>query len=95
VAAGEAERAARTRLDADWVLVKLRAKAEATGEGTTHAGRVRALDLLGPHLGMWRDGPAVLVAAPRSTWPPCPTPTWTPWSPSSPARASRPPSRTG
>jgi len=47
----------RTEITADWVLLRLRDEAERTGEGASHSARVRALELLGRHLGLF-DGPA-------------------------------------
>lgn len=48
-------RAERAELDADWVLKNLVAEALDRGEGSTHGGRVRALELLGKHLGIFED----------------------------------------
>ena len=48
-----AERSERVKLDADWVVCRLREEAEFTGEGSSHSGRVRALELLGKHLGLF------------------------------------------
>ena len=49
------ERAERLELTADWVLSRLRDEAEDRREGATHAGRIRALEILGKHLGLFRD----------------------------------------
>ena len=45
------ERSAELELDAEWVLDRLRTEAERTGEGSSHAARVRALELIGKHIG--------------------------------------------
>jgi phage terminase small subunit len=70
VAAGIAERAKRTEITQDWVLERLKEVAERSlqhepardAEGNIvgdysfqHAGANRALELLGKHLGMFRD----------------------------------------
>src|SRR5690606_37579871 len=47
-----AERAKRTELTADWVVARLRAEAEGSGKGSSPSARVRALELLGKHLGL-------------------------------------------
>lgn len=49
------ERSDRTALDADWVLRRLREEADERGEGSSHAARVRAIELAGKHLGMFAD----------------------------------------
>ncbi len=43
----------RTELTQDWVLTQLRTEARESGEGSSHGARVRALELLGKHLGMF------------------------------------------
>lgn len=48
-----AERAERTGITADWVVQQLQAEAGKTGEGSSHGARIRALELLGKHVGMW------------------------------------------
>jgi phage terminase small subunit len=48
-------RAERIHLDQNFVIERLIAEATATGEGTTHAARVRALELLGKHQSMFID----------------------------------------
>lgn len=53
IAAGQKERAQRLELTQDWVVGQLREAALDRSEGTSHAARVRALELLGKHLGMW------------------------------------------
>lgn len=45
------ERSAELELDAEWVLDRLRTEAERCGEGSSHAARVRALELIGKHVG--------------------------------------------
>ena len=49
---------AKAELSAEWVLERL--KQIASGD---RASAVRALELLGKHLGLWKDGPAVTVNA--------------------------------
>jgi hypothetical protein len=48
-------RSERTAIDQDYVLRRLKAEAELRGEGASHSARVRALELLGKHLGMFPD----------------------------------------
>lgn len=50
-----ADREARTEITADYVLRRLREEAELTGEGSSHSARIRALELLGKHQGMFAD----------------------------------------
>ena len=47
------ERKERVKVDADYVLARLIEEAEFTGEGSSHSGRVRALELLGKHVGLF------------------------------------------
>lgn len=49
------KRAARTEVTADYVIKGLKAEAELVGEGSSQAGRTRALELLGKHLGIFSD----------------------------------------
>jgi hypothetical protein len=44
-----------TGVTAAWVLLRLRAEAEFTGEGSSHAARVSALGLAMRHLGMFLE----------------------------------------
>ena len=48
-----AERTKRVKLDADWVVCRLREEAEYQGEGSSPSARVKALELLGKHLGLF------------------------------------------
>jgi hypothetical protein len=48
-------RSARTELSADYVVRRLMAEAELQGPGASHAARVRSLELLGKHVGMFPD----------------------------------------
>ncbi len=50
-----AERAGKVDLTAEWVLNRLRAEAEFTGEGSSHSARVRALELLGKRFGLFEE----------------------------------------
>ena len=43
------------QVDADYVLKALKTEAEREGEGTTQSARVRAIELLGKHQGMFTD----------------------------------------
>lgn len=43
------------QLTASWVLGRLKAEAEFHGDGATHAARIRAAELIGRHLGMFKD----------------------------------------
>lgn len=45
----------RLEVDQDYVIQKLKEEAELTGEGSSHAARIRALELLGKHLRMFTD----------------------------------------
>lgn len=49
------ERSARIRKTQDDVLIALWEEATRMGEGCSHSARVRALELFGKHLGMFRD----------------------------------------
>lgn len=49
----QAARAARVEITAEWVLRQLQEEATDRGEGASHAARVKALELLGKHLGMF------------------------------------------
>jgi phage terminase small subunit len=53
IIAAKAERARRCKLSADWVIRRLRK--EATAKGENASARVRALELLGKHLGLFVD----------------------------------------
>lgn len=55
IEAANAEAAKRRGITADWVMVKLKAEATRMGKGATHAGRIRALELIGKRLGMFKD----------------------------------------
>ena len=48
-------RSERTELTADWVLMRLREEASERRDGSSHAARVRALELLGKHLDIFED----------------------------------------
>lgn len=49
------ERAKRVAVTQDYVIRMLQDEAEFHGEGSSHAARIRAIELLGKHLGMFRD----------------------------------------
>ena len=53
IAGAQAKRAERTQITADWVLERLRDEATRQGEGSSHTARVRALQLLGLHFGLF------------------------------------------
>jgi phage terminase small subunit len=55
IVAAKAERAARCKLSATWVIRRLRKEATATGPNASPAARDRALELLGKHLGLFPD----------------------------------------
>lgn len=55
IAAGQAARAARVQVSADYVLQRLMMEAEREGEGSSHAARVSALEKLGKTLAMFTD----------------------------------------
>lgn len=64
IRSARAEQQARTQITADYVLRRLRLEAHRTGKGSQHSARVRALELLGRHLGLWveaGDGQQVVV----------------------------------
>lgn len=46
-------RAERTEITQDYVLARLKIESERTEEGSSHAARVSAINLLGKHLGMF------------------------------------------
>ncbi len=50
-----ADREARTEITADYVLRRLKEESELTGEGSSHSARIKALELLGKHHGMFSD----------------------------------------
>jgi phage terminase small subunit len=52
---GKRDRGARTAITQDWALERLRAEAENTGEGSSHAARVTAIGLAMKHLGMMTE----------------------------------------
>lgn len=49
IAAGQAERTERTKIDIDYVIQRLAIEAEREGEGTSHSARVSALGQLRQH----------------------------------------------
>lgn len=50
------DEAAKARgLSREWVLTRLQKEAELAGEGSTASARVRALELLGKHVGLFAD----------------------------------------
>jgi len=49
------ERSERTQISADYVIERLKEEAEYEGEGSCPMARVKALELLGKHLGMFWD----------------------------------------
>lgn len=49
------ERSERTKISADYVIQRLKEEAEYDGEGASPMARVKALELLGKHLGMFWD----------------------------------------
>ena len=53
IAKCEREAATRVEVSVDWVLTRLRDEALNTGEDATAMSRLRALELLGKHIGMW------------------------------------------
>ena len=55
LAAAMAAREERTEITADYVLRRLKEEAELTGEGSSHSARIKALELLGKHQGMFAD----------------------------------------
>ena len=55
VKAGREAKAKDARVDAQWVLSRLKEEADAKGEGTSHSARVKALELFCKHLGLFAD----------------------------------------
>lgn len=53
--AARADLSKRNELDADWVLGRLRKEALSRRIGSSHAARVRALELIGKQLGMFKE----------------------------------------
>ncbi len=48
-------RSEKAGITAEWVLQRLKTEAERQGAGAGHAARVRALELIGKHVGMFID----------------------------------------
>src|SRR5262245_20640702 len=57
IQAARAEQSARLKTSADEVLIGLRREAEYRGDGSTHAARIRAWELLGKTQGLFRETP--------------------------------------
>lgn len=55
VRAGREAKAKDARVDAQWVLRRLKEEADATGPGASHSARVKALELFCKHLGLFAD----------------------------------------
>jgi phage terminase small subunit len=55
VAEARARQQTRTGLTADWVLNKLLEEAQFTGNGSSQSARIRATELLGKHLGLFKE----------------------------------------
>lgn len=53
VSVARKEQSDKAKIDAGYVLDRLRREAEFTGEGASHSARVQALTQLGKHLGMF------------------------------------------
>jgi phage terminase small subunit len=64
IVAAKAERACRCKLSATWVIRRLRKEATARGPNASPSARVRALELLGKHLGLFPDRHQVEVGQP-------------------------------
>jgi phage terminase small subunit len=50
-------RSERTEITQDYVLRRLKAEAEWRGKGSSHAARIRGIELLGRHVGLFADRP--------------------------------------
>lgn len=55
IAARQTALAAEAGLSQKWVLDRLRKEAEREEEGASHSARVRATELVGKHLGMFKE----------------------------------------
>jgi phage terminase small subunit len=55
ITAAQQGRSERTQIDQDYVVQRLVTEAEREGEDASHAARVKALELLGRHVGMWPE----------------------------------------
>jgi hypothetical protein len=64
IVAAKAERAARCKLSATWVIRRLRKEATAKGANASPSARVKALELLGKHLGLFSDRHEVNIGQP-------------------------------
>lgn len=53
VSAAQDKRTKKVELTQEWVLERLAAEAEDHGEDSTASARIKALELLGKHIGMW------------------------------------------
>ena len=67
VDAAQLEQSKRAELNADWVLARLRDKAEA--DGVSASAAVRATELIGKHVGMFHDTLRIELAQ-HPEWPP-------------------------
>jgi phage terminase small subunit len=66
IAKARTARSERTMVTADWVIERLQAEAQLSGEGASHAARVSALKILALHTGML-DGKGQQDARPQIT----------------------------
>jgi hypothetical protein len=55
IASARQRQQTRTGLTADWVLNKLLEEAQFTGNGSSQSARIRATELLGKHLGLFKE----------------------------------------
>lgn len=61
---GLEEKKIKSGISAEYVLERLKYEAELEGEGATHAARVRALELLGKHIGLFPANSRLEVSLP-------------------------------
>ncbi|MCC6419953.1 MAG: terminase small subunit [Gemmataceae bacterium] len=70
IAEAQANRAKRTELTQDWVIERLMIEAQDCGETGSHSARVRALELLGKHRGMFVEKIAPVTPDGLRPWTP-------------------------
>jgi phage terminase small subunit len=55
IAIGQSKLATKAELNAQWVIDQLRKESQREGRSSSPSARVRAIELIGKHIGMFRD----------------------------------------